>query len=76
MSGLALPCLVYREDRLVDFRDHAVGVLEEHRARLRQLDAATGSLEEFDAELLLQLSDLLAEGGFRNMFTLGRAPEV
>ena len=46
-------------------------MLDEDGSRLRQLDTAARSIEEFDAELPLELPDLLAEGGLGDVFAFG-----
>jgi hypothetical protein len=71
ISDLSLACLAGRQDRFLGAGDHSLRVLDEDGSRLRQLDTAAGSIEEFDAELLLELPDLLAEGGLGDVFTLG-----
>ena len=51
-------------------------LLEHRGAGLRQLDAAVGPLQEPDPELGLELADLLAHRGLRDVQALGRAAEV
>jgi hypothetical protein len=55
--------LAHRLVGLADGRDHAVRVVEEHAARLRGRDAARPAVEHLDAELLLEVLDLVGERG-------------
>ncbi len=55
-------------DDEVDVGEDAVGVLEQPRSLVGQPDHPRGAFEEADAELLLELADLPAEGGLDDEF--------
>jgi hypothetical protein len=74
-------CLAGGELRHVDagafgLGDQGAGVTGEVPARLGEFDAAGGAVEERDAQLVLQLFDLLGQRGLGNVQTGGCAPEV
>ena len=52
--------------RAVDVVEHALGLRAEGPTGLRERDAATGTREQLDAELGLELADLLGERGLRD----------
>ena len=62
--------------RSVDVVENRPRVLREAQPRLGRLDAPRGAGEQLDAELALELLDLLRQGGLRDVQALGRAAEV
>src|SRR3954469_15351498 len=54
----------------------AARLLEQHNARRGQRDAAVRAVEEPDAELVLELADLLADGRLGDVEPLPGAAEV
>ena len=60
---------------VLDGAQAAGGVLGEHPARLGGDDAAARADEEVGAERLLELADLLGDGGLRDAQRLGRGGE-
>ena len=74
--GGAVTRVPRRRLRDLGLSQHAAGLLQHRGARVGQRDAALGAIEEPHAELLLQLADLLAHGGLRDMQALGGATEV
>lgn len=52
------------------------GLAQEHRAVTGQADALLGALEQGEAELLLELGDLSAERGLRDVELFGGAADV
>jgi hypothetical protein len=62
--------------RSLGLRENLAGVLEKRAACGCELDAALRPVEEGDPELLLELANLLAEWGLRDLDPRGGATEV
>ena len=56
--------------------EHAAGLRQQRPSRIGEQDAALRAVEQLHAELGLELADLLADGGLRDVQALRRAPEV
>jgi hypothetical protein len=60
----------------VDLGQHAACLVEQGRTRRGQRNASLRPVEQADAELHLELANLLADGGLGDVQSFGRAVEV
>ncbi len=63
-------------ERALHLRQHAVRLVEQHAAWLRQLDLASRALEQHDAELFLERADHLAKRRLRHVQPVGGAAKA
>lgn len=77
-THLSLCGLTGRDDSGVDAAHDTPCLGQERLARLRQLDAAAGAIEQYDAKLPFEPTNRLTQRGLRHMQTLSslsKAPE-
>jgi hypothetical protein len=65
-----------RAGRFIGLAQDAPRLVEKDGAGGGQRDASSSPMEKIDAQLELELPDLLAQRGLSEMQTLGRTPEV
>ncbi|MOA43871.1 hypothetical protein D3C78_1660720 [compost metagenome] len=68
----ALRHALYLKPGLVQAIQHGADVGQQHAARFTELDASAGAYEKTDAEVGLQIAQLLAERRLRNVQLPGR----
>ena len=62
--------------RLVYFLQNLAGIIQKNSPGFRQLDFATSPVQQGIANLFLQITDLLAQGGLRGVKPLGSTGEI